>query len=72
MINCLFLISNIYIFVKPPNRLAHVGSEVCALAPDSYATSTCLLVCFINGKHLSKCFSKIVHQDFMAKTIYFS
>lgn len=32
---------------------------------------TCLLVCFINGNHLSKCFSKILHQDFMGKNNIF-
>lgn len=32
---------------------------------------TCLLVCFINGNHLSKCFSKIPHQDFMGKNNIF-
>lgn len=31
-----------------------------------------MLVCFLNGNRLSKCFSKTLHQDFMAKTIYFS
>lgn len=45
----------------PPKNLPILAGSV--LAP-------CLLVCFINGCHLSKCFSKILHQDLIAKTIY--
>lgn len=63
----------IYFFAQPPNRLARVGRRgVCLLARVCCTLHTCLRVCFINGNHLSKCFSKTPHQDFMAKTIYFS
>lgn len=69
----IFIYIYFFFFAEPPNRLAHVGRRgVCLLARVCRALHTCLLVCFINGNHLSKCFSKTPHQDFMAKTIYFS
>lgn len=70
MINCLSWISNIYIFAKPPNRPARVGREVCVGLCLSHAL-VCLFVSLMETTR-RKCFSETPHQDFMAKTIYFS
>lgn len=38
----------------------------------SHATKSTLVDLFVSLNRLSECFSKNLHQDFMAKTIYFS